>query len=132
MFFKTPDNSRNRKGRKKNASNQQIFEQKYSKDIIWIGIGILIIVIIEIFTGEDYFSTTIDRTLQLLETIRPQRRTAVYCCVALLYATFLNIILFQSLFLCFNRETSVQRGNRNDIRENPKYDGFVFFNSKDV
>ena len=71
MFFKTPDNSRNRKGRKKNASNQQIFEQKYSKDIIWIGIGILIIVIIEIFTGEDYFSTTIDRTLQLLETIRP-------------------------------------------------------------
>lgn len=52
MFLKTPNNSRNRKGRKKNASNQQILEQKYSTDIIWIGIGILIIVLIEIYTGK--------------------------------------------------------------------------------
>ncbi len=71
MFLNPQNNSRNEKSKKKNPSDQQSLEQKHSKDIIWIGIGILIIVLIEIYTGEGFFSTSINRMLKMLETILP-------------------------------------------------------------
>ena len=71
MFFKTSNNRRNEICRKGNGSNQQSEEQKQSKDFIWIGIGILFIVLIEIYIGEGLISTGINRILQLLEKILP-------------------------------------------------------------
>lgn len=54
-----------------NNKNEISRNKKHSKDIIWIGIGILIIVLIELYTGEGFFNTSINRMLKMPETILP-------------------------------------------------------------
>ena len=65
MFSQKCSNYRKKTGI--NIDDQHDTEQKQSKDIIWIGIGILIIVLIEISTREGFFSTRMNRLLQMLE-----------------------------------------------------------------